>query len=87
MRAYISRTMPTQHKNTSSQPAAPPLPAPLSPHWAFVVQLQTDTALDAPHLHGRIEHLVSGQAATFASLEELRTFMEQVLRRKEEQRP
>ena len=54
--------------------------APLSPHWAFVVQLREGTALTPEALHGRVEHIVSGRAALFTSLEELRAFMAQVLR-------
>ncbi len=30
-------------------------------------------------MQGRVEHIVSGQATLFTSLEEMRTFMEQVL--------
>ena len=59
---------------------APLLPnAPLSPYWAFVVQLREGTALTPEGLHGRVEHIVSGQAALFTSLEELGAFMAQVL--------
>ena len=57
----------------------PPPEAPLAPHWAFVVQLREGTALTPKGLHGRVEHIVSGQAARFTSLEELRAFMAQVL--------
>ena len=53
--------------------------APLAPHWAFVVQLRQGTALTPAALHGRVEHIVSGQASLFTSLEELRAFMVQVL--------
>ncbi len=77
--AYIYRTMLTPDKSMTMQPTASPLPAPLSPHWAFVMQLRTGTPLSAEHLQGRIEHLVSGQATTFASLEEVRAFIERVL--------
>jgi hypothetical protein len=57
-----------------------PLPdAPLSPHWAFLVQLREGTALTPDALHGRVEHIVSGQATLFTSLEELRAFLVQVL--------
>jgi hypothetical protein len=59
-----------------------PLPdTPLSPHWAFVVQLRAGTALTPDALHGRVEHIVSGQATLFASLEELWVFMARVLTR------
>src|SRR5258706_14695790 len=56
-----------------------PLPAPLSPHWAFVVQLREGTPLTAEGLQGRVEHLISGKASVFNSLEELRAFMDRVL--------
>ena len=57
----------------------PPPDAPLSPHWAFVVQLREGTALTPEGLHGRVEHIVSGQAALFTSLEELGAFMARAL--------
>ena len=57
----------------------PPPAAPLSPHWAFVVQLRQGTVLTPEALHGRVEHIVSGQASLFTSLEELRAFMARVL--------
>ena len=59
---------------------APLLPtAPLSPSWAFVVQLREGTALTPEGLHGRVEHIVSGQAALFTSLAELGAFMARAL--------
>ena len=57
----------------------PPPETPLSPHWAFVVQWREGTALTPDALHGRVEHITSGQAALFSSLEELRAFMAHVL--------
>jgi len=57
----------------------PPPDAPLSPHWAFVVQLREGTVLTPDALHGRVEHIASGQATLFTSLEGLRAFMAQVL--------
>jgi hypothetical protein len=57
----------------------PPPDAPLSPHWAFVVQLREGTALTPQGVQGRVEHIVSGQATRFASLAELWAFMQQVL--------
>jgi hypothetical protein len=53
--------------------------APLSPHWAFVVQLREGTALTPEALHGRVEHIVSGQATPFQSLAELLAFFARVL--------
>jgi len=64
-----------------SLPAMAPeaLPAPLSPHWAFVLQLRQGTPLTPMGMQGRVEHLSSGKATTFHSLEELRAFMEQIV--------
>lgn len=73
--------MTTRHKSSPIQEVAPSpfFPAPLSPHWAFVVQLREGAALTAAAIHGRVEHIVSGRQAYFNSLDELRAFMEQVL--------
>ncbi len=59
----------------------PPAKAPsaLSPHRAFVVQFRAETDIGQGGCKGRVEHVVSGQAARFASLEELLAFMAQVL--------
>ena len=54
-------------------------PAHLSVHWAFVVQFQVDTAVEQGYLAGRVEHVVSGQAADFQSLDTLLAFIAQVL--------
>ena len=54
-------------------------PAPLSPRWAFVVQLREGTALTPQGIQGRIEHIVTGQRTDFGSLGELLAFMVQVL--------
>ena len=56
-----------------------PPTAPLSPYWAFVVQLREGTTLTPEGLHGRIEHIVSGQATTFDSLAAVLAFVQQVL--------
>ena len=53
--------------------------APLTPDWAFVIQLRQGTAFTADHLCGRIEHVVSGRACLFGSLERARSFMELVM--------
>jgi hypothetical protein len=55
-------------------------PGPLSVYWAFVAQFDTHTDLARGHLAGRVEHVVSGQAAGFQSLEMLLGFIAQVLR-------
>ena len=51
---------------------------------AFVVQLAATAEVAPGRLEGRIEHVVSGQATHFASLEELLAFMARVLH---QQRP
>jgi hypothetical protein len=51
----------------------------LSPHRAFVVQFRAETDMAQGRYTGRVEHVVSGQATRFASLEELLAFMAQVL--------
>ena len=55
-------------------------PAPWSITRAFVVQLRADTAIEQGHLAGRVEHVVSGQATDFETLETLLAFMARVLR-------
>jgi hypothetical protein len=52
---------------------------PLPPHRAFVVQFRVETELERGRCAGRVEHVVSGQAAHFQSLEELLAFMARVL--------
>jgi hypothetical protein len=59
-------------------------PAHLSVHWAFVVQFQSDTVVEQGHLAGRVEHVISGQATAFQSLETLLAFIAQVLRAERE---
>jgi len=53
--------------------------APLSPQWAFVVQLREGTALTPEALHGRAEHILSGQAVLFQNLDDLVAFFRRVL--------
>jgi hypothetical protein len=81
--AYIYRGMRHTDKRHPPNPVtaipAPHFPAPLSPHWAFVVQLREGTALTPGGVQGRVEHIVSGQATLFTSLREVRAFMERVL--------
>ena len=54
-------------------------PGPLSVYRAFVVQFDTHTDVKHGHLAGRVEHVVSGQAIQFRSLETLLAFMAQLL--------
>lgn len=53
--------------------------SPWSPYRAFVVQFRTETHITRGQISGRVEHVVSGQAIHFASLEELLAFCERVL--------
>lgn len=46
----------------------------------FVVQFSTATAVGQQRFVGRVEHVVSGQAAHFHTLEELLLFMARLLR-------
>jgi hypothetical protein len=53
--------------------------APLAPQWAFVVQLREGTELTREALRGRAEHILSGQAVHFQTLEELVASFRRVL--------
>ena len=53
--------------------------APLAPHGAFVVHLREGTPVTSSAMYGRVEHVTSGAATSFGSLEEVRAFMERVL--------
>ena len=46
---------------------------------AFVVQFRAEADMEQQRFVGRVEHVVSGQATLFHSLEELLAFFEQVL--------
>lgn len=50
------------------------------PEGAFVVQFKTDRPTAPDSLAGRVEHVVSGQAAHFTSPAELLTFLSEILR-------
>ena len=65
---------------------APGEPSPLLPQWAFVVQFRTETDMGRGRCAGRVEHVVSGQATHFDSLEELLAFMARVLKQQQERR-
>jgi hypothetical protein len=54
--------------------------AALRPEHAFVVQFGPATQVDAGHVEGRVEHLVSRQASRFQTLEALLAFISRVLR-------
>jgi hypothetical protein len=46
---------------------------------AFVVQVHADAQVEHGHVKGRVEHLVSGEATHFESLEDLFAFILRVL--------
>ena len=46
---------------------------------AFVVQVHADAQVELGQFQGRVEYIVSGQAAHFQSIEELMTFIVKVL--------
>jgi hypothetical protein len=46
---------------------------------AFVVQLHAETDMAQGHIIGRVEHVVSGQAARFQTLDELLAFLSRTL--------
>jgi hypothetical protein len=51
-----------------------------APAQAFVVQFGRETDLDTGRMAGRVEHVVSGKAGRFQSVDELMAFMTAVLR-------
>ena len=53
---------------------------PLSIHRAFVVQFHLDVDIGNGPINGRVEHIVSGQATLFQSLEGLMIFIDRLLR-------
>ena len=53
--------------------------SPLSPHRAFVVQLREQADVEHGRWAGRVEHVTSGQATHFQSLEELVAFVAQIV--------
>lgn len=60
-------------------PLVPTVERPLSPARAFVVQFREETAGAQKGFTGRVEHMITGHATRFASLEELRAFFVRVL--------
>ncbi len=53
--------------------------APLAPHAAFVVHLREGTPVTTATIYGRVEHVATGAATSFHSLEEVRAFIDRVL--------
>ena len=65
---------------TAGPIATDPVATPTLPvHRAFVVQLQATAVVGQGQLSGRVEHVLSGQAAHFRTLDELLAFMARVL--------
>jgi hypothetical protein len=63
----------TSQKRTTTQTPVT-IDAPLSPHWAFVVQFRAVPG-GPTYAAGRVEHLVSGCTSHFQSLEELSAYL------------
>ena len=74
-----SATRMTRASQKSTNDAAAMATAPLAPHAAFVVHLRAGTPVTATEIYGRVEHVASGAATAFRSLEEVRAFMDRVL--------
>jgi len=51
----------------------------MSTRRAFVIQLRSETDVKQGRFEGRVEHVASGQAAHFHSLDDLLAFLAQVL--------
>lgn len=60
-------------------PQHPKETAPLSVHCAFVVHFRVNSDVAQGQIAGRVEHVVSGQATYFQSLEDLLAFIARVL--------
>lgn|GEM_PF-1305260 len=59
----------------------------LSPHRAFVIQFRGPVETELGHFAGRIEHVVSGQAVRFQSLDEFLAFLKRMTTDEPEQPP
>ena len=66
--------MKTPGQKCSETLAPVAIDAPLSPHWAFVVQFRAVPGGPA-YAAGRVEHLVSGRTSHFQSLKELSEYL------------
>lgn len=60
---------------TSAATTTPPSPL-LTPEGMFVIHLRSDSVTARQHLVGRVEHLKSGESASFASLDALLAFID-----------
>lgn len=73
-REKLQGTMDQSEQNLRPE-STPPLPA----RQAFVVQFRTGTDIAEENVIGRVEHVVSGEAALFQSVDELLSFFHQML--------
>jgi hypothetical protein len=64
------------HAMSESLKEQPSLPV----RRAFVVQFRAEAELEQGYCTGRVEHVLSGKAAKFSSVEELLAFFARVLR-------
>jgi hypothetical protein len=55
----------------------------LSIHRSFIIRLYPGVDLDAGEISGCVEHVVSGEAGEFHSVEDLLRFIAQLLRRED----
>lgn len=55
--------------------------SPITIHRAFIVHFRRNSDVARSQLAGRVEHLVSGQAAHFDNLAELLAFIQRILSR------
>jgi hypothetical protein len=65
---------------TRSPPSEIDMTAPLLPEGAFVIQFRAGTDVELQRVEGRVEHVISGQAMRFDSLETLLAFFARVLK-------
>jgi hypothetical protein len=61
--------------------------SPLSPHRAFVVQFREPAGPQPGQFTGRVEHVTSGHATRFQSLDEFLAFLERMTTDEHEQPP
>ncbi len=73
-------SMPHEREKEDVMPRREDRAAPLPRQRAFVVQFHPDTDIETGRMSGRVEHVVSGRAMRFDSLEALLAFIGQVLR-------
>ena len=70
---------PQKAKKGRKQKHSLPEAAPMRPERAFVVQFRESTESEPECFSGRVEHMMSGQFASFESPRELKAFFRRVL--------